>query len=265
MRRWSRAPKEKSLGAFFAFFIILNLIAFGLKANPCDSCTNDFNSPFVPQNHNFLYVPYTPRSRDYSIELGSMSEKDTLYWLAISAGFHLGTCIKTQSETCQQYFELTSGGAGRDGKTHGLLLGSLRWQFVHYPDVWSPFFRVFLGSHIAKEYDQTKTYGAIGIGYGFTTYLHERFDFRFEIRHGSGRQPFSQYFAGLQIKVDKVVDYFSDKISGFGKKTFEYTEKGLKETKEIISSPFATPKSESNSSKLKNKSKKLNSKPKNSD
>ena len=80
------------------------------------------------------FKPFVPSSRDYSLETGIMWEENNLYWLGGQVGWHLGRCVLSKSQTCQQYFDVLAGVGGRDGLTNGMLAGSFRWQFIKIPN-----------------------------------------------------------------------------------------------------------------------------------
>lgn len=165
--------------------------------------------------------PYTPRDTEYSVEIGSMAEQRSLYWLAANVGQHVGRCLLTSSQTCQQYVDGIIGVGGRDAETYGLFLGSLRWQFVNFPRSWSPLIRVFGGSMRAHRSEEEDWRLAYGVGLGVITFLHDKVDLRLEARSGYTERPFSQLMIAIHFKADRLVVYFAEKLEELGIMTFE--------------------------------------------
>ena len=118
------------------------------------------------------FFPYMPRQREYAIELGSMWEEQTMYWAGVKAGWHVGNCVFTETQTCQQYWDLVGGVGGRDGYTLGLILTGPRWQFVSYPSIYSPSLSLFVGALNISDEDRDEQKFAYGIGYGWTMAVH---------------------------------------------------------------------------------------------
>ncbi len=160
--------------------------------------------------------PYTPRDTDYAIEIGSMAEHRSLYWLGANMGQHIGRCILTSSQTCQQFLDGIIGVGGRDAETYGLFLGSLRWQFVNFPRSWSPLIRIFAGSMRAHRSEDETWRFAAGVGVGAITFLHDKVDLRSEIRVGYTERPFSQVMLAIHFKADRLVIYFAEKLGELG-------------------------------------------------
>jgi len=160
--------------------------------------------------------PYIPEKIDYAFELGSMWERRPLYWMSASVGRHIGRCVLTLSETCQQYIDVLGGAAGRQGQTNGILLGALRWQFVNYPSAVSPSVRVLAG--LARERGDLRDRDSFmyGMGIGWTFAIHERADMRFEVRGGGGGETWGQAFFAFHLKMDKWVEYFGQRLKGLG-------------------------------------------------
>jgi hypothetical protein len=159
--------------------------------------------------------PYVPWSREFSLELGLLESGEELFNGGASYGVHLGRCVFSDSETCQQYLDALAGFAVREAETHGLFLGSLRWQYVNFPARYSPFWRVFAGeSIVAKESRSWHPTG--GVGFGVVNYLHEKVDLRLEIRVGKHDRWFMQGLLGFQIKVDHLLEYFAVKLKDLG-------------------------------------------------
>jgi hypothetical protein len=184
------------------------------------------------------FSPYAPQRRDYALDLGSMWENRALYWLGGTIGFHAGRCVFSASETCQNFVDLLGGVGGRDGSTQGLAAGSLRWQFIGFPRVVSPFARVFAGALRLRDAERDEIVPAYGLGYGITVTVHERMDLKLEARAGYGEQAFSQTFFSIGFRADKWIDYVARRIKGVGKGAVNATgtviEKGIEATGTVI-------------------------------
>src|SRR4051812_27007172 len=124
------------------------LLLFSIVAHPATLHeVKELNEQLLEQYHSegvpyVLRVPYVPLKWDYGFELGNYSTLQNNYWLGVNVGRQLGTCIFTESQTCQQYLDGIVGLGGRESRTHFMLLPSLRWQFVNFPTYWSTFARV---------------------------------------------------------------------------------------------------------------------------
>jgi hypothetical protein len=214
--------------------------------------TNEFKySPHVN------YHPYLPHKWDYGVELGSMEIESPLYWVGGNLGYNIGTCVFTSSQTCQQYMDVLLGSSGRDGETNWYGVFSLRWQFVNFPNTYSPIARVFGGVMNRIANDESKQFFIYGVGAGITTYLHPRADLRLELRHGWGKEigSFSQAFLSVELKVSRWLDFFAGKlekvgvgtgkvikhgVGGAGKiieGTGDIIKKGVEETRDALKSP----------------------------
>lgn len=190
--------------------------------------------------------PFVPETVDYVGELGAMQEMLNLYWIGGSIGFHVGKCLFSQSQSCQQYLDFTGGVGGRDSETNTLLMGSLRWQWVNFPSSWSPMARFFGGAQNAHESTGVRQFPIGGVGFGVSTFLHERADLRLETRLGYSEQPFLQVFFGIHIKMNRWVAYFGEKLKDLGIGTYET----VKEAGEAVSKPFLPNKEPESSDKL---------------
>lgn len=174
--------------------------------------------PFVSKH------PYVPQLREYGIELGGAWTRSNLYWVGVTHGRHIGKCILSDSETCQQFFDITGGMAGRDAQSHYLGALSLRWQFVNFPKVWSPFTRFYVGGMHSIEPSLVRDRLLWGVGTGFTTYLHPQADLRVEVRTGfTGQDNFSQLMVSAIIKLDKILEYFVVRLAEVGYGTVKVT------------------------------------------
>jgi hypothetical protein len=193
--------------------------------------------------------PFVPRDIDYSIELGAMSERHSLYWVAGDIGRHVGRCFLTESQSCQQYLDAIVGVAGRESETYGVFLGSVRWQFVNFPRSWSPFTRVFAGPIHAHTEFSNEWRLASGIGIGLISYLHERVDVRFESRFGYADHAIGQALFSVQVKSDRLLEYFARRLAEVGLMTVETaikatgaavqaTGEGIGTALEGVTSPF---------------------------
>lgn len=205
--------------------------------------------PQKPKTLLGVAPPYLPRQTEYSLELGWMRADEDLFAAAASVGFHLGTCMFSRSETCQQYADALAGFAVREAQTYGDFWGSLRWQYVNLPDRYSPFWRVFGGTSYVRHGSEIGWHPVVGGGVGVTTYLHEKVDLRLEIRAGYIDQAFAQGVMGFQIKADRLLQTFADQLKRLGYGTVETvfeatgtavqaTGEGIGGIVEGVSSPF---------------------------
>ncbi|MCB0365829.1 MAG: hypothetical protein H6624_19350 [Bdellovibrionaceae bacterium] len=178
------------------------------------------------------FQTYAPQNREYFLDIGSMWENRNMYWVGGLMGFHLGRCVFSKSQTCQQFFDGVIGIAGSDGLTTGVALAGLRWQFVNFPDAFSPSVSIYAGLENFHDSIRNKEAFTYGLGYGLTTAVHERMDLKFEVRVGYGHDEaiWSQAFVSLGLKLDKWVDYFAEKLKGLGEGTAEVTGKAIKKT-----------------------------------
>ncbi len=195
---------------------VILFIFIALSTQASWSQTSQVNTE-LPKLRSFTKTfSYIPEKQQYELELGSMWEKSNLYWLGGNVGFHIGRCMFSQSQTCQQYADVIFGAGGRDGLTNGVLLPSLRWQFIDVKDRFVPHARLMVGVMNISDKDRDKSTFSYGIGYGWTTAVHERLDLKFEIRAGYADQLWSQSFLSFSFKFDKWVDYFAKKLEGLG-------------------------------------------------
>ena len=163
-----------------------------------------------------MFRPYVPEEKEYNFELGSMWEENNQYWMGGLLGFHIGRCIFSKSQSCQQYADLIGGVGGREGLTHGLALSSVRWQFANLDKVYSTHARIFAGAMNQRDEDRDRTIFTYGMGYGVTSSVHERLDLRLEGRVGYGDRVWGQTFVSFSFKMDSIVDYFAQKLEGMG-------------------------------------------------
>lgn len=187
------------------------------------------------------FLPYVPEQKEYGFELGAMWENRNMYWLAGSYGHHLGKCVLYTSENCQHYGDIIVGTGGSEYITNGVLLASLRWQFVSFPKVFSPMARVFVGGVRVRDDDRDSNALTYGIGYGFTTSMHENLDFRTEIRVGQGAAFWSQLFLSFALKIDKWVDYYAKKINHLGDTTGKVMRKTVTTTGAVVGKTVSAP------------------------
>lgn len=173
---------------------------------------------------------YVPVKRDYGVEIGGMWEKNNLYWVGGNAGFHIGRCVFSESQTCQQYFDIIGGVGGRNGLTNGVAAGALRWQFVSYPNKYSPFARLYLGVMNIRDNERDKNHLAYGVGYGLSASVHRKVDLKAEVRVGEADQTYAMAFFSINLKVDSLVGFFADQIHRIKEGTVEATGKVLKTT-----------------------------------
>lgn len=176
----------------------------------------------------FGFLPYTPRKREYSFELGSMWEERILYWVGFNFGVHLGRCMLTQSQTCQQYLDFIGGVGGREGQTNGLALGGLRWQFVNFPKYVSPSVSLLAGTTRFKDEKRNKNAFTYGLSYAMAVSVHENLDVKFDFRFGSGEHAWSQAMIVLGLRLDNMVQYFAGRVRDIGVGTVNVTGRALK-------------------------------------
>ena len=196
---------------------------------------------------------YVPVKRDYGMEIGGMWEQTNLYWVGANTGFHIGRCMYSESQTCQQYFDVIGGVGGREGLTVGLALASLRWQFISFPNRYSPFARVFTGVASIRDNERDRGELAYGVGYGIAASVHKNVDLKWEIRVGHAHQTYSQTFVSVNLKIDDILVYFANQIERVGKGTIDVTGKVIKKTikapGEVLKWMKKQPKSKDKSSK----------------
>lgn len=226
---------------FFIFFFILN----GAVAEVSSTSTTQQKAikkmekvaQLKSQPWSKFYA-YVPEKVEYNFELGTMWEASNLYWLGGNMGFHLGRCMFSQSQTCQQFADFMGGVGGRSGHTNGVVFSSLRWQFTDLSDKFVTHARVLLGAINHRDEQRDRTVFAYGVGYGVTAAIHERLDLKFELRAGHGDQWWSQSFVSFSLKFDRFVDYFAKKLEQMGiagrlvKGTAEFTGKVIRGTVE---------------------------------
>ena len=162
------------------------------------------------------FYPYVPERREYNIEIGSMYEERNQYWLGASMGFHIGRCIFSRSQSCQQFTDLIGGVGGRDGMTNGTFLSSVRWQFTDLSDNYATHARIFIGGINHNDDFRDGVEFTYGMGFGITTSVHDRLDLRLETRLGQADRPWGQTFLALSLKFDRWVDYFAEKLESMG-------------------------------------------------
>jgi len=155
---------------------------------------------------------FVPEKKEYTFELGGMWEEQNLYWMGVGMGLHIGRCFLSESQSCQQYWDVLAGAGGRDGQTNGLLLTGPRWQFVNFPSAISPYVKLLIGVMDVRDDERDFDRAAGIMGFGWTVSVHENLDLRFEGRVGWSDAVLSQMFIGLNFKMEKWVDYFADKI-----------------------------------------------------
>lgn len=160
--------------------------------------------------------PFIPYSLDYGFEFGSGWGRENSYHIGANFGTHIGRCLLSESQTCQQYIDGLFTSAGREGQSMNSLQASLRWQFVSFPSSWSPFARIAVGGGVFRLPDREGQAFVATIGYGVSTYLHPRADLRFEARIGYAEVPVGQLLMSIQIKTDRWLSYFAEKARDLG-------------------------------------------------
>jgi hypothetical protein len=231
----------------FWFFWILLIAFFSSASLAADNPFHDKQVSTGPQQWAKFY-PYVPEKFDYYFELGSLWEQRSQYWLGAGFGRHLGSCILSASQTCQQYWDLLGGFGGRDGLTTGIALTGLRWQFVDFPSVTSPSLSLLAGMYSVRDDRRRLVEFTYAVGYGLTTTLHKRVDLRIEARVGIGDGIWSQGLFSFHLKLDKWVDYFGAKIKKFGIDSTDAIGSGLESTGSAFESLFNRRKKETSSS-----------------
>lgn len=153
-----------------------------------------------------------------------------MYWMGGGVGRHIGTCIFSESQTCQQYWDVFGGVGGRDGLTNVLFLTGPRWQFVNFPESLSPSVRVFAGVMNIRDDVRDQDSFAYGIGLGQTLSVHDKVDVRLEGRIGYADALWTQGLFSVHVKMDHWVESFADKVKELGREAFEKTGGALKDT-----------------------------------
>ncbi len=193
-----------------------------------------------------LKMPYVPQKVDYSIELGSFWERQSLYWVGGAVEQNIGECWLFGTDNCQQFIGLHIASSGRDGLTLGLYQMSLRWQYVSLPKTYSPFFRLIGGVNIRNGAGESKAYGTGALGLGVNVVLTPVVDLRVEARGGTSQDKiYGVGFLGFHIKTERFIEVFAKKLKDIGLDLFSETAEGaktlLKETqkgvKEVIDIP----------------------------
>lgn len=174
--------------------------------------------------------PFVPYNIDYGIEFGTGWGRENTYHFGANFGTHLGRCVFSESQTCQQYADALLTNWGREGQSMTSLQASLRWQFVSFPSPWSPFARIALGGGAFRRPDRDGQAVLASVGYGVATYLHPRADLRFELRLGWAEVPVGQILMSVQIKTDRWLSYFASKARDLGAGTISATGSVLKTT-----------------------------------
>lgn len=222
------------------FFVLLAVCIFLHSADGLAADQSVIQSADQSVDHFLLSTqyPFVPRDTDYSLELGAMSAKQSLYWAGANVGRHVGRCILSGSQTCQQYLDLIGGVGGRDGETDGVFLGSVRWQFINFPRSWSPLFRIFGGAINAHTESAKAWHLVTGAGVGFTMYLHDRVDIRLESRLGYADRPIGQTMIAVQVKSDRLLAYFASKLAALGIATVETAIEATGAAIKGVTAPF---------------------------
>lgn len=228
------SEKVQYIHSFFSSqvltFIVLKIFIINLFFLSLAHSNNESSDVKKDEPKYFLsdLNAFVPEKIDYLGELGAMWEEANLYWIAASVGFNIGTCILSQSPTCQQYLDLIGGVGGRDSETHTLFMPSFRWQWVNFPSQWSPMARVFVGALNSHQSNGVERFFIYGAGMGFSAFLHERADLRVELRIGYGEQVFGQLFFGVHIKMNQWVNYFAERLKDLGIGTYETIKDAVK-------------------------------------
>ena len=160
--------------------------------------------------------PFVPQKTDYALEMGVWQARDPSLWVGGLIGTHVGKCLFTESQTCQQFVDAIGAAAVREGETYGLFLVSPRWQYVNFPNRTSPFFRVFGGAAAVNVAAERSWKPTGGVGLGVTTYFHKNVDLRAEARVGHVDQGFVLGLLSAHVKTDRLLEYFARKLKDLG-------------------------------------------------
>ncbi|MBX9766134.1 MAG: hypothetical protein K2X47_02595, partial [Bdellovibrionales bacterium] len=157
----------KAFSILFACAILsTNTIAeakgsFGLQADKLQrgaegaSDKKQREADFARQSVRFVKRdPFVPYSLDYGVEFGSGWGRENTYHIGANFGTHIGRCVFSESQTCQQYVDGLFANSGREGQAMTSLQASLRWQFVSFPSSWSPFARIAVGGGMFRRPDR---------------------------------------------------------------------------------------------------------------
>ena len=208
--------------------IILSLI-FAVSARAETGSSSAATDIQLPWSH---YNPYVPESKEYQFELGAMWEEENMYWLGLTYGHHLGRCIYSESTKCQQFLDTHIGWGSRESYTNSMAALSLRWQYVYFPEPYSPSFRLLLGGQKLRDDNRDHFHMVYGLGAGFTASLHKNFDMKIEGRVGGGAEPWTQVMLSFNLKIDHWVQDFRNKVQKLGEDTWDVSGKIIKGTVE---------------------------------
>ena len=232
--RWwrSRAPGGNPWGFFLNPLLSLSIVFLFstdlVATTPIQTKTiAKPPSPSSDKGRRSYFVvraPYIPQKIDLGFELGTLWDRESNYWVGLHLGPHLGRCMFSFSQTCQQYLDFIVGFAGRESHTHFHLYPSLRWQFVSFPNYWSLSARLFAGFIHSIQPTFVGSRGVFGAGIAWTTYLHPRADLKIEFRYGNGPFPFYLAMISTELKVEKWVEFFADKLEFLGIEAQEVEE-----------------------------------------
>ena len=178
------------------------------------------------------YNPYVPESKEYQFELGGMWEEENMYWLGLTFGQHLGRCVYSESTKCQQYLDYHLGWGSRESYSNSMAALSLRWQYVYFPEPFSPSFRLLLGGQKLKDDNRDHFHMVYGLGAGFTASLHKNFDMKLEGRVGGGSEPWTMLMISFNLKIDNWVQDFKNKVQKLGEDTWDVSGQIIKGTVE---------------------------------
>lgn len=275
--------KTKSVGHYLFVFLMLSFFGKAVANDELEAIIQkeassgslnlqrfrELETKYFADKKTFEYEPhvsnhpFVPSPWDYGFEVGNMFYEENLAWLGMNMGWHLGLCMFSDSQTCQQYIDFLGGVGASSNETRYIGALSLRWQFVNFPKAWSPLARIFVGDMHSLVPEGTRDDLVYGVGYGVSTFLHKRADLRMEARLGVvDEKVYSQVFVAIELKIDRWLEFFADKIQELGlgtirtggeiiQGTVEATGTGIKKTGEILISPF-----ESNKDKKKTEDKK---------
>lgn len=164
---------------------------------------------------------------EYQFELGSMWEKESLYWFGLTYGRNFGKCYLINKE-CSQYFDVTGGVGGREAFSEGLVLAGLRWQldYLNFGELhkFTPAFKFFGGAINIRDNSRDRQVGTIGAGASLSARLHKNLNLKWESRIGTGDQVWVQTMISISLKLDSFVEGVGESIEKIGSATVNATK-----------------------------------------
>ena len=230
-RRCIAAICASSIAAAFAFnFLLIGFVAQAEEISIHEGALRPAQALSKTEKKWTNFLPYAPDKHEYNAEIGGMWEENNLYWLGFTYGRHLGRCIFANSDKCHQFFDITGGSAGRQAYSESLVLGGVRWQYVSFPNPYSPSFGLFGGVMNIRTNSRDRQVGVYGVGVGYTVTLHEKLNVKWQNRIGGGDHLWVQSMLSISLKIDSYVDAFADRMKKIGKGAIETTGTVIKST-----------------------------------